>query len=520
MRNFVIILIFLAITSCSFQKPTANKLLSVYNLENFFCQDCSNNLDYLMIHDFSDQKKCKTISIYRYSSGYQKYLLEDSIILNKSGKPIISFKPYETTQFSRTYFFYDNNENRYLDITIGSNNYDTTYVLRRFDKFNRVCKEISYNITRKEYGRIFITDIIPISDSSLNIRYAFYESDLKHENILPFETRDIKVKILNDSVVQTNTNRIVQSDTTCNSTYTDLYKIENNFLIPINNKSVISTKIDADCFEKRYNQCYIKRVFEFYKNDENEINNKFSIDQSIVKTLYTKIDSLPNEAWLQYRKKLSAFSERAKILEAGLNIDSIELKEELSIDSFTPKLWYIVSQDSGHINGIKDICYVVGYNTPLKKEDEFNKRCLAIYENKNGKFILRKQSFRALEDFNDYNNDLLFDGYNETNFTVRIEDGNIVVNYSYMRGEASYIFSRKDGNWILDYYESNHRTCCRAESYSYNYKTKIYSYSVFSTDEDTKGDTAITVIQDKPIMYMDSIDVREFDYNETGLIAK
>jgi hypothetical protein len=392
--------------------------------------------------------------------------------------------------------------------------------LRKFDKFNRIRKEISYNTTRKEYGRIFITDITSISDSILDIRYEFYESDLKHENILPFETRDIKVKILNDSVVQTNTNRIVQFDTTSNSEYKDLYKIENNFLIPVSNKSTISPKIDADCFETRYNQCYSKRVFDIYKSDESEINNEFSINQSIVQTLDIKINSLPIEAWVQYRKNLNAFSERNKILEAGINIDSIELNERLAIDSFTPQLWHIVSQDSGHINGIKNLCYVVGYNTPLKKEDDFNKRCLAIYENKNGKFMLRKQSFGALEDFNDYDNDLLFDGFNETNFTVKIEDGNIVVNYSYMRGEASYVFSHTDGKWILDYYESNHRTCCQAESYSYNYKTKKYSYSVFSTSEDTKGDTAITVIQERPIMYMDSIDVREFDYNETGLIAK
>ena len=520
MRYVITILIIISISSCTFQRLANNKLLAINNLENFFCQDYSNNLNYLMTHELPNQKEVKSISIYQYSSGDQKYLLEDSIILNKRGKPVVNFKGHEFNQFSRTYFFYDNNGNGYLDITIGSNNYDTTYVLRKFDKLNRISKELSYNATRKEYGRIFITDITLISDSVLNIRYEFYEPDLKHENILPFETRDIKVKILNDSIVQTKTNRIVQYDTKNKSSYIDLYKIENNTLVPISKKSLINTKIDSDCFETRNNQCHIKRVFEFYTAEDNETNNEFSINQSIVQTLTIKIDSLPIEAWAQYRKNLDTFSDRNKILESGINIDSIELNESLAMESFTPQLWRIVSQDSGHISGIENLCYVVGYNTPLKKEDDFNKRCLVIYESKNGKFIVRKQSFGALEDFNDSDKDLLFDGNDETNFTVNIEDGNIVVNYSYMRGESTYVFSHMDGKWILEYYESNHRTCCQAESYSYNYLTKKYSYSTSSMGEDTKGDTAVTVFQERSIMYMDSINIREFDYNETGLIVK
>lgn len=522
LKYFIIILTAILFTTCSSYKPINNKLLKISNLDDFFCQDFNNNLNFLINSYLTHQKKVKSISIYRYSSVYQKYLLEDSIILNKSGKPIMSFKPYEITQYSRNYFLYDQNGNRYLDITIASNNYDTIYVLRKFDKFNRIRKEISYNVTRKEYGRIFITNITPISDSLLNIRYEFYDSYFKRENILPFETRDIKVKILNDSVVQTNTTRIVQFDTTSNSVYTDLYRIENNFLIPVSNESIINPKIDADCFEMKYNQCYTKRVFDFYKSNERELNYEFLINQSIVQTLYTMIDSLPTLAWENYKKNLEEYSERNKILGSGINIDSIELMEGFTIESFTPKLWYIVSQDSGHIDGIDNLCYVVGYNTPLKNEYDFNKRCLAIFENRNGKIVLRKQSFGALEDFNDYENDLLFDGFDETNFTVKIEDGKIVVNYSYMRGEATYIFSLTDGKWLLDYYASNHRTCCQAESYSYDYKTKQYSFSVFSTtgDEGSDGDTTINVIQERPIMFMDSLNVRKFDFNETGIIVK
>jgi len=68
--------------------------------------------------------------------------------------------------------------------------------------------------------------------------------------------------------------------------------------------------------------------------------------------------------------------------------------------------------------------------------------------------------FGAIEYFIDSDDDLLFDRYDETNFSVNTEDGDIVVSYEYMRGEASYTFTCKKGSWLLAGYASGHRTCC------------------------------------------------------------
>jgi hypothetical protein len=375
-------------------------------------------------------------------------------------------------------------------------------------------------VTRKEYGRIYVTTIIPTSDSLLNIKYEFYDSDLKHEYILPFESRDIEIGMLNDSIVRANTTRIVPHDTTYNSMFKDIFKIKNNTLVPANSESIINPNVNSSCLETRYNQCAIKRAFKYYTTNENDVNNDFLVNQIIIKTLRIKVDSLPILAWEKYRTNNNAFTERNRLLEEGVNTDSIEINEGFTIEIFSPQLWYTVSQDSGRIDGLSNQCYVVGYNTPLKNESDFNKRCMAIFERVNGKLLLRKQTFMALEDFIDDDKDLLFDGYNETNFSLAIENGNIIIKYNYMRGEASYTFSFEKKKWILVNYESSHRTCCQAENYSYNFKTKIYYYSISSTEEDSKGDTTIRIIQERPIMYMDSINIKTFDYDMTGLIAK
>ncbi|MBN2813858.1 MAG: hypothetical protein JXQ80_07255, partial [Bacteroidales bacterium] len=134
----------------------------------------------------------------------------------------------------------------------------------------------------------------------------------------------------------------------------------------------------------------------------------------------------------------------------------------------------------------------------------------AVYEQRNGKFRLIKQSFGALDPFYDDDGDLLFDGYGETDYSISIEDGNIVVYYEYMRGEATNEYAYDNGNWVLVYYSSNHRTCCQAEMSSYDYRTKTYSYSLFNmSDEDENsdmpGDTTVTEIQDRPVILMDDI---------------
>jgi len=107
-------------------------------------------------------------------------------------------------------------------------------------------------------------------------------------------------------------------------------------------------------------------------------------------------------------------------------------------------------------------------------------------------------------------NDLLFDGYDESNFSVSIQDGHIVINYEYMRGEAVNEYAYENGNWILVYASSSHRTCCSASISSYDYRTKTLTESTFPLGEedydDSTGisrDTVITTIEDRPVIYMD-----------------
>ena len=265
----------------------------------------------------------------------------------------------------------------------------------------------------------------------------------------------------------------------------------------------------------------LKKNFYFYDNDVLNIKINFPVNQFILKSLYSKMDSIPILAWEKFRKNIIEYNERVKIFEEGENIDSIEISESSKITNFTPKLWYIVSMDSGFIKGLNRYCVVVGYNTPLKDENDFNKRCLAIYEKKDEKYFLIKQSFNALENFGDYKNDLLFNGWDETNFSIRIDNGNIVIAYQYMRGRAEYVFSYENKNWVLTYFESTHTTCCQVEFLSYDYKTKKYHYSVSSINEDkSEGDTTINITLERPIIYMDSTDFSKFYFNETGILIK
>lgn len=502
------------------------RLFSTHNLGNFYYTDNGYDIHMLTEHKNNPLQRIVSISVYRFSSATQTMLLQDSILLNREGKPVVKMTPY-SSGLSSTYFFYDNRGNGFLDVTILENKYDTLYTLRRFDRFNREYMSVQYNITRKELDYLTTTDISPVSDSVVKLKLIKFEPDIKYKNVLPFESRYMLIKQVKDSLVNVSTDRIVYDDTTYNSTYKNLFNIENNFLVPENEIFQFTFNSQGDWIEKKNKQFDIQRKFLYYGLNDDEIKTNLSANASVLNYLYSQMDSLPSLAWANFKKKQNSFEIRSKLFENGTYGDSIGLKEGNTIEDFLPELWYQVSAGYGNIPGFDSICYGVGYNTPIKNDDGYNKRCLAIYERQNGKYRLIKQSFGAIEDFNDADNDLLFDGYDETKFSVDIEGGDIIINYEYMRGEASYEYAYNKGNWILVRYGSGHRTCCQSESYSYDYVTKTYSYSVFSLGDDDDNesgdlprDTSITVIQDRPIMYMDSLNVRNYDYDETGLLIK
>ncbi len=144
----------------------------------------------------------------------------------------------------------------------------------------------------------------------------------------------------------------------------------------------------------------------------------------------------------------------------------------------------------------------------------------SVKKTENG-YQLVKQSFGALEPFIDCREDYLFDGYNETNFSISLDSDYIEVNYYYMRGSAKYIFKFKKGDWYLNNYYIDHRTCCTAKAFSYNYETKEYHYSSSRTDTDSEeSDTTYTIIEDRPLILMDSLFINDFYFNETGILIR
>ncbi len=474
--------------------------------------DYGYNLDILSEVSNKAGKHIRSVSVYRVSPDGQDGSLQDSVILDMEGKPLLRVSPHESGP-SYTWYYYDDRGNRYLDIMINSNRYDTLYTLRHFDRYRHAAKTIEYNITRKELGFLTLVETNALADTLVQLKMVRFDADWDYKKILPFEARDMLVSRAGDSLLSVQTNRTVFSDTSYNSTYTDLYRIENNRLA--HNKMQCQTLYDqqGNWIEKRSNNFYLRRRFSYYNSGEAETTPALPVNRSVLTFLSLQMDSLPPLAWKNYSDDQVSLKAREKMYEDGTYGDSITLTEGQSIDEFLPRLWYAVSTGSGNITGFDSTCYAVGYNTPLASDEGDNLRCLAIYEQRNGLFRLVKQSFGALDPFYDADNDLLFDAFDETNFSVSIEGGNIMVYYEYMRGEASCEYAYNDGEWILVYYSSSHRTCCQAESVSYDYRSGTYSYSLFNmTDEeydensDMPRDTTYTEKQDRPVIYMDEPD--------------
>ncbi len=494
-------------------RSIADSSLSLIALSDYWDMhyDYGYNLDVLSEHNHNPLQPIRSISVYRVGSEDQGTMLQDSMLLNKEGKPVLRISPQGSGP-SYTCFYYDDRGNRYLDIMIYSNKYDTVYTLRQFDRYHHAQKTIQYNITRKELQYLTVIELTRMSDSLVQMKLERFDSDIDHKIVLPFEGRDMQIRKAGDTLLSVQTRRTVYSDTSYNSTYEELFRIENNRLYY--NKLQCQTLFNqhGDWIEKKSTHFNLHRKFSYYSADEPEITGGLAVNASVVEFLYSQMDSLPALAWKNYHEDRDLLQARKQLYEEGAYGDSIALTEGYSIEEFLPPLWYTVSMGSGYIKGFDSLCYAVGYNTPVTGGSDDNLRCLAIYEQRNGIFRLIKQSFGALDPFYDYDDDLLFDGFEETNYNIGIEDGNIIVNYEYMRGESSDKYAYDDGNWVLVYYSSGHRTCCQAEFSSYDYQTKTYSYSLFNmSDEeeeensDFPGDTTITEIQDRPVIFMDDM---------------
>ncbi len=504
--------------------PVSDSISSLIALSDFWDMhyDYSYNLDVLSEHHRNPYKPIRSISVYRVGLEDQNGMLQDSILLNKEGRPVLKISPQGSGP-SYTYYYYGERGNPYLDIMIYSNKYDTIYTLRQFDRYNHAQKTIQFNISRKELQFLTLIEMTSVSDTLVQLKLERFDSDTDRGKVFPFEGRDMQVRKAGDSLLSVQTSRMVYSDASYNSTYEELYRIENNKLVY--NKMQCLTKYNrqGDWIEKKSTHFNLHRAFSYYDSDEPEITGGLAVNPSVVEFLHSQMDSLPALAWKNYREEQHSLEVRQQMFEEGNYGKSITLTEGHSLEEFLPALWYTVSEGSGYIKGIDSLCYAVGYNTPVTGAGDDNLRCLAIYEQRNGLFRLLKQSFGALDPFFDDEGDLLFDGYGETDYSISIADGNIVVYYEYMRGEATYEYAYDDGNWVLVYYSSSHRTCCQGEVSSYDYRTKTYSYSLFNMldeeeveNSDMPRDTTITEIQDRPVLYMDGMDSNSLEYYDSS----
>lgn len=504
-------------------KPVSDSISSLIALSDFWdlYYDYSYNLDVLSEHHHYPDKPIRSISVYRIGQADQGAMLQDSILLNKEGQPVLKISPQGSGP-SYTYYYYDKRGNPYLDIMLYSNKYDTIYTLRQFNRYNHAQKTIQYNITRKELQFLTAIELNSVSDTLVQMKLERFDSDIDRNKVFPFEGRDMQVRKAGDSLILVQINRTVYSDTSHNSTYGELYRIENNKLVY--NKMQCQTVFNqqGDWIEKKSANFNLRRSFSYYSAVEPEITGGLVVNPSVVESLQSQMDSLPTLAWKNYHEDKDSLEAREQLYEEGAYGDCITLTEGHSLEDFLPVLWYTVSAGSGYIKGFDSLCYAVGYNTPVKSSSDDNLRCLAIYEQRNGTYRLLKQSFGALDPFYDADGDLLFDGYGETDYTISIEGGNVVVYYEYMRGEATNEYAYDNGNWVLVYYSSSHRTCCQAEMNSYDYRTKTYSYSLFNMlDEDENSDmprdTTVTEIQDRPVIYMDDMSNGSPEYYDSSI---
>jgi len=103
--------------------------------------------------------------------------------------------------------------------------------LRKFDRYRHAVKAIQYNITRKELQYLTVIDMSILSDTMVQLKLVRFDPEINHGQALPFEGRDMLVSMEGDSLLSVQIHRTVFSDTSYNSDYKELYRIEKNRLV-------------------------------------------------------------------------------------------------------------------------------------------------------------------------------------------------------------------------------------------------------------------------------------------------
>lgn len=427
---------------------------------------------------------------------------------DKSGRLIYTI----TKQGDELHYFYDKLGRVKLKIKVDNNHYDTIYQYNKYTG-RRLEASINYNIKRKQFDDTYSYYALQTysrkksSNTQLTIHKERYTDDYKTDLILP-DGKDSMQYLLNDKQELYTSDKDFEPKIIDNLVY-----LQPKWFI-LDHRSSFRTELSFKYSDRMVSYSYYK--------GQPELQSKLQVQTDYFPFLDSLIAHVPNQAKRDYQRLYAEQNLRDSIVQNKLYGQTINVKKSDSLEKFTPLLWHLVSWDKGALAGYQNPCIVAGYNTPLKHKEWGNKRALAIYEQVADSLFLRKLSFTAIETFNDSDDDYLFTLFDEVNFSVSV--GNrITIHYDYMRGEASYTYSLDSvsNRWRLESYASDHRTCCALESSSYSYIDSSYHSSSTSIDDEDGGDDyAINKKEYREPVYMDELDVRKYDYNETGLLIK
>jgi len=147
----------------------------------------------------------------------------------------------------------------HLNVVLDS---DTLYTL---NQYNRTDLEIQYKVREKIIEYLIEKEVIPISDSIVQLKKMQYQQEWKLKKNVPTKSLDMWIQQTNDSLVSVETKAIRYEDSLNSSTYKSKLRIKNNALISEDMNDQF--KYDADGFwiERENKFLKMKRLITYYE---------------------------------------------------------------------------------------------------------------------------------------------------------------------------------------------------------------------------------------------------------------
>lgn len=175
-KTFVYVFtIYIAIFCCvPVIAKSSSRLLSIDNLGDKSNADNGYLISSLSAQVKESKKKVKSIAVYRQNPISKEMILQDSILFNKKGLPVLRLAPYSENYY-KTFYYYDQKGRPYLNIYVISDR-ETLYTL---NQYNSTELQIQYRVKAKEIEYLIEKEVIPISDSVVQLKRMQYQQDSK-----------------------------------------------------------------------------------------------------------------------------------------------------------------------------------------------------------------------------------------------------------------------------------------------------------------------------------------------------